>query len=81
MAKAATIDVPVRLQLDGKDLAAVVVRPGDRLVINLGPRVTCGQAMAVRDQVREAAPDLRDRVLVVAAEQLAVIRATEDPDT
>lgn len=81
MAKAATIDVPVRLQLDGKDLAAVVVRPGDRLVINLGPRVTRDQAMAVRNQVREAAPDLRDRVLVVAAEQLAVIRATEDPST
>ena len=63
--------VPVRLPADAE--GAVVVGPADLLVIRVRPQVPEVDMDRVRATI-EAGP-LRGRVLLVAAEQIGVVRA------
>ncbi len=63
--------VPVRLPADAE--GAVVVGPGDLLVIRVRATVSAADLDGVRATI-EAGP-LRGRVLLVAAEQIGVVRA------
>jgi hypothetical protein len=54
---------------------ALVVGPGDRLVINLGRQATPQEVDAAAAQFEELSPELNERVIIVNAEQLAVIRS------
>lgn len=58
-------------------IGPVVVRPGDRLLINAGPRATNQTAGELMRQVRRYWPDLEHRVLILAAEDVAVIEASD----
>lgn len=67
--------VTVPPEVLGDARAALVVRPGDRLVVLLEADTTPEAVDEIVDQIRTASPDLKGRVLVVAgAEQLAVLR-------
>jgi hypothetical protein len=58
-------------------IGPVVVRPGDRLLINAGPRATNQTVGELMYQVRRYWPDLEHRVLILAAEDVAVIEASD----
>jgi hypothetical protein len=81
MANVPPLDVPVRLRLADDDVAALVVGPDDRLVVNVGTRVSAEELDGFRELLAECLPDLAGRVLLVAAEQIAVIRPGEEPGT
>jgi hypothetical protein len=53
-------------------IEALVVRPGDKLIVRVDPRTTRAQADEMIAAVKERLPELE--ILIVAAEQLAVLR-------
>lgn len=59
--------------------AAVVVHPGDMLVINLGDGCTVERARATGDALEAAFPDFADRILVVMAADIAAVRSGTPP--
>lgn len=56
---------------------AVVIRPGDKLIIRVSPRITAKQADDLREWAKTLLPELAD-VLIVGADQIAVLRSDED---
>ena len=57
---------------------AVVIRPGDVLVIRCDPGVSTADADAVRAKVLARLPGLADVLIIGSAQQLAVYRPAGD---
>lgn len=57
-----------------------VVGPDDFVVINLGSRVTLEHLDRARQILEEKWPDIGRRLLIVSAEELAIIRKGESKD-
>jgi hypothetical protein len=51
---------------------ALVIRPGDKLLVRVDVHTSRERAMELRDQISERLPEVE--VCVIAAEQLAVFR-------
>lgn len=75
-----TVTVDVEIRLNGEPIAgALVVGPDDRLVVNLGVHADLAAVDRVRALI-DLRPDLRDRVLFVSGESMAVVRAEESDE-
>ena len=53
----------------------IVVSPGDKLVINLGPNVDMATVEGVRDRIMAEWPDIGHDLMVISAETNTVIEA------
>jgi hypothetical protein len=83
MAAVPEINVPVRFHLDGDDVTALVVGPQDRLVVRVAPNAPSAVLDHMLAQFQQFWPDLAasNRITIVAAEQIAVVRPDPADDT
>jgi len=70
------VTTPIEFHIDGK---AVVLGPGDRLVLAFSDHLTHEQVHRMRDLIHDAG--LGDRVLIVSGAGIAVLPADPDPQS